>query len=182
MPPRLHTYVIGLGANLGDRLSTLRQAVGRLESLGRRLAISQLYETDPVAPPQPDYLNAALLLETALAPAELLDALLAIERELGRERRERWGPRTLDLDLLYGPNLIVNEPSLTLPHPELHRRAFALVPLLEVAPDAVDPVSGARYEALAQGLDVSGLRPVETFTPGRAEWLGSTVLTSSSVQ
>src|SRR5690349_9604716 len=112
-------YVIGLGANLGDRLSTLKSAVSALAGIGSIRAVSHLYETAAVGPPQPDYLNAAVLLESSLEPTALLGELLAIERAHGRQRRERWGARTLDLDLLYSPELRLSEPDLTLPHPEL---------------------------------------------------------------
>src|SRR5690242_18192687 len=113
---------IGLGANLGDRLGALVRAAGLLGEVGRVRARSQVYETAPVGPPQPDYLNAAVLLETDLAPLPLLGRLLGIEAALGRVRdpRERFGPRTLDLDvLLLGPGgqLVVSEPALTVPHP-----------------------------------------------------------------
>jgi 2-amino-4-hydroxy-6-hydroxymethyldihydropteridine diphosphokinase len=174
------SYVVGLGANLGERVATLKSAVLALQAHGDVQAISHLYETTAVGPPQPDYLNAAVLLESRLAPGQLLLELLAIERSHGRERRERWGPRTLDLDLLYSPALLLNEPDLTLPHPELTRRAFALTPLLDVAPSARDPHSGTRYADLLTGLGEQGLRRLETapswdprpnrsVAPGRAE-------------
>jgi 2-amino-4-hydroxy-6-hydroxymethyldihydropteridine diphosphokinase len=174
------SYVVGLGANLGDRVATLKSAVLALQAHGDVQAISDLYETAAVGPPQPDYLNAAVRLESALAPGRLLLELLTIERAHGRERRERWGPRTLDLDLLYSPALLLNEPDLTLPHPELARRAFALTPLLDVTPSAVDPHSGARYADLLAALGEPGLRRLETaptwdprpnpsVAPGRAE-------------
>ena len=114
-------YVVGLGANLGDRLTTLASAVRALAHEGVVLRLSSVYETQAVGPPQPDYLNAAILLGSTLPPLELLGALLTIERAHGRERRERWGPRTLDLDLLYSPGLELNDPVLTLPHPERQR-------------------------------------------------------------
>lgn len=152
------SYVIGLGANLGDRFQTLRSALEQLASAGAILQVSSVYETAPVGPPQPDFLNAAVLLETTLEPLSLLQQLLRIERAHGRERRERWGPRTLDLDLLHSPDLVVDDPTLTLPHPELARRAFALVPLLDVAPDARDARSGAPYAELLERLDTSPLR------------------------
>jgi 2-amino-4-hydroxy-6-hydroxymethyldihydropteridine diphosphokinase len=169
-----------LGANLGERVATLKSAVLALQAHGEVPAISHLYETTAVGPPQPDYLNAAVLLQSRLAPGQLLLELLTIERTHGRERRERWGPRTLDLDLLYSPALLLNEPDLTLPHPELTRRAFALTPLLDVTPDAVDPHSGTRYADLLAGLGEQGLRRLETaptwdprpnrsVAPGRAE-------------
>jgi 2-amino-4-hydroxy-6-hydroxymethyldihydropteridine diphosphokinase len=159
-PSRL--FVIGLGANLGDRLATLRSALRAIGGLGSLEGVSALYETQAVGPPQPDYLNGAALLSAGLAPNQLLDALLAIERAHGRERRERWGPRTLDLDLLHSPGLVLDDPALTLPHAELHRRPFALVPLLEVLPDACDARSGASYSELLASLDRSSLRRLET--------------------
>ena len=165
-PPR--PYIIGLGANLGDRRGTLKSAVLALKRCGTVRAVSALYESAAVGPPQPDYLNAAVLLESLLAPTELLEQLLAIERAHGRERRERWGPRTLDLDLLHSPDLVLVEPGLTLPHPELTRRAFALAPLADVAPEARDPRSGARYVDLLRALAEPGLRLVET----AATWFG----------
>ncbi len=160
------SYVIGLGANLGDRLGTLKSAVLALELHGAVRAVSDLYESAAVGPPQPDYLNAAVLLETVLTPHRLLVGLLAVERAHGRERRERWGPRTLDLDLLDSPGLALAEAGLTLPHPELLRRAFALAPLIDVAPEARDPHSGRRYVDLALPLETHGVRRLET----RASW------------
>lgn len=148
-------YVVGLGANLGDRVGTLRSAVLALGAHGSVRQLSHLYETAAVGPPQPDYLNAAALLESSLAPLVLLRALLDIELSHGRERRERWGPRTLDLDLLHSPALVVREAALTLPHPELGRRAFALAPLVDVLPEGTDPLSGARFSDLLASLDQS---------------------------
>lgn len=150
---------IGLGANLGDRLATLRAATGRLAALGRVDAVSRVYETAPVGPPQPDYLNAAVLLETDRSPQELLEGLLAIERELGRVRAEKWGPRTIDLDLLWVEGVVLNGERLTVPHPHLRARAFALAPMLEVVPDAADPATGERYADLP--LDRAGVRPID---------------------
>ena len=155
-------YVIGLGANLGDRLATLRSAVTALGRWGSLCAVSDVYETAPVGPPQPAFLNAAVLLETELEPRALLDQLLAIERAHGRERVERWGPRTLELDLLCSGDLTIDEPGLTLPHPELPRRAFALLPLLDVVPDARDARSGFRYAELIRAIDCGGVRRFET--------------------
>jgi len=162
------TYVIGLGANLGDRAATLKSAVLALARQGQVHAVSDLYESAAVGPPQPDYLNAAVLLESRLGPGDLLRELLLIERAHGRERRERWGPRTLDLDLLHSPELVLSEPDLTLPHPELTQRAFALGPLVDVAPEARDPRSGARYRDALQALSDQSLRRVET----SATWFG----------
>jgi 2-amino-4-hydroxy-6-hydroxymethyldihydropteridine diphosphokinase len=141
--------VIGLGANLGDRLTTLRgaaRAIGEAAQVGRLVGGSRIFETAPVGgPPQPPFLNAAVLVEAEDAPLALLEDLLAIEARFGRVRRERWGPRTLDLDLLWIAGTTVNDARLVVPHPRLTERAFALLPLLDVAPDARDPTTGAPY-------------------------------------
>jgi len=155
-----HRYVIGLGANLGDRLRTLRAAVLALDATGQVQRLSHIYETPALGPPQPDYLNAAVLFDSSLPARALLDELLRIEQRHGRERRERWGPRTLDLDLLLSPGLTLDEPGLTLPHPELARRSFALVPLLDVLPEARDELSGASYAELLTQLDPTTVRCV----------------------
>jgi 2-amino-4-hydroxy-6-hydroxymethyldihydropteridine diphosphokinase len=126
---------VGLGANLGDREATLRHAVALLdaEAAIAVLAVSSLRETEPVGVVgQPPFLNGAALLDTPLAPRGLLDRLLAVERRLGRVRAERWGPRTVDLDLLLYGDAVLDEPGLTVPHPRLHERAFALEPLVEL--------------------------------------------------
>jgi 2-amino-4-hydroxy-6-hydroxymethyldihydropteridine diphosphokinase len=127
--------VVALGSNLGSREALLRLAEWALDAAPRVSvgARSRLYRTDPVGPPQPDYLNAALALTTDASPRALLETLLAVEARLGRVRGERWGPRTLDLDLLVCGRR-VDEPDLTVPHPRLRERAFALAPLLDVAP------------------------------------------------
>ena len=148
--------VVGVGANLGDRLATMRQAVdavGRVATIVKR---SPVYETAPVGgPQQPPFLNAAVLILYAGAPLALLDALLAIEADLGRVRRERWGPRTIDLDILWIDALAVRDPRLEVPHPRLTERAFALLPLLDVVPDARDPLTGALYTAPAGDIHLT---------------------------
>lgn len=143
--------VVGLGANLGDRLATMREAAARLHQVPgvAVLARSRVFETAPVGgPPQPAFLNAALLLACTLPPTTLLDAMLGIERELGRIRGEgevRFGPRSLDLDVLWIDGVVIDEPCLVVPHPRLVGRAFALRPMLDVAPAASDPVTGLCY-------------------------------------
>jgi len=149
--------VIGLGANLGDRLGALRAATARIGELGAVRARSGVYETAPVDAPPPSYLNAAIAIETTLSPEELMRALLAIEASMGRVRAEKNGPRTIDLDVLWIEGVARSSEELTVPHPRLTERAFALGPLLEVAPDARDPVGGQRYADFA--LDRSSLRP-----------------------
>jgi len=148
--------VVGLGANLGDRLQSLRDATLRIAELGRIHARSRVYETEPVGPPQPRYLNAAVALETKLSPEELMRALLAIESDMGRVRAEKNGPRTIDLDVLWIEATAVETELLTVPHPRLAERAFALAPLLEVAPAARDPKWKRPYAEL--NFDVSTIR------------------------
>ena len=153
---------IGLGGNVGDAVATLRAALHDLDTLPetRLLRASRLYRTPAWGlAEQPDFVNAAALVDTALGARELLDGLLAIERAFGRERRERWGPRVLDLDLLLYGEATIDEPGLRVPHPHLHERVFALVPLLEVAPDAVIPGLGPARDALAK-LDRDGIEVV----------------------
>jgi 2-amino-4-hydroxy-6-hydroxymethyldihydropteridine diphosphokinase len=135
---------IALGSNLGDRTAHLQHAIARLRLFLRDLKHSRLIETEPVGVEdgQPAYLNGAAIGDTALGPRELLDQLLLIERERGRSRPFKGAARTLDLDLIMLGDLIVDEPGLRLPHPRFRDRLFVLEPLAEVAPAAVDPVSG----------------------------------------
>ena len=155
---------IGLGGNVGDVAATLRGALAALDALPgtRLLRASRFYRTPAWGvEAQPDFINAAAVVETTLAPRALLDALLAIERDHGRERAadgSRWGPRTLDLDLLLHGDAVIDEPGLVVPHPQMHLRAFVLVPLAEVAPDAEVPGRGRVAELLA-GLDAGGIVP-----------------------
>lgn len=150
--------VVGLGSNLGDRRAILAGGVRKLAGLGRVAAISSAYETDPIGPAQPSFLNGAVRLLTREEPLELLRRMLEIERAAGRVRLERWGPRTLDLDLLWIDGLSLELPGLTVPHPELPSRAFALLPLLEVAPAAADPRSGRPYTELLGAVSGQGVR------------------------
>lgn len=147
--------VIGMGANLGMREAVLEAAVVRMASHPhlRLLRRSRWRETEPVGGPagQPRFLNGAVLVESRLEPLGLLETLLAIERELGRDRttEARHGPRAIDLDVLFIEGVCVDSPSLSVPHPRLRERRFALEPLLEVLPDACDPRDG---EPLARFL------------------------------
>jgi 2-amino-4-hydroxy-6-hydroxymethyldihydropteridine diphosphokinase len=145
--------VVGLGANLGDRLASLRVATSRVAELGAIRARSHVYETEPVldsaGPPQPRYLNAAVALDTDLAPDALMKALLAIEASMGRVRAEKNASRTIDLDVLWIEDIVCASDVLVVPHPRLAERAFALGPLLEVAPDARDPETHRAYADVA---------------------------------
>lgn len=151
---------VGLGSNLGDRLANLRRAV---ELLGRDpavrvVAVSRVYETAPVGPPQPDYLNAVASVLTTSSARELLDRCLAVEQEMGRVRQDRWGPRIIDLDLLTFGDDDIDEPGLQVPHPRMHERAFVLVPLLELTADPKLP-GGRRVASLRTGTGLlSGVR------------------------
>src|SRR5918995_6742047 len=143
---------VGLGANLGDRERTIRAALAALDARWdvAVVAVSTLRETDPVGyVDQPRFLNGAAALETELSARELLDALLEVERGLGRERHERWGPRRIDLDLLLYADETIDEPGLTVPHPRLHERHFALEPLLDLEPELVIPGYGRVSDLLA---------------------------------
>jgi 2-amino-4-hydroxy-6-hydroxymethyldihydropteridine diphosphokinase len=151
---------IALGSNLGDSAAILQGAIVALRNHPhiRVTTVSDWYQTAPVGPPQPDYLNGCALLETDLAPAELLRVMLAIEAQFGRQRRERWGPRHLDLDLLFFGELVMATPTLQIPHPHLQERAFVLVPLAAIAPTWRDPTSGLTVAALLQKVDATGVR------------------------
>lgn len=129
---------LGLGSNLGDRVGFLRTAVAALPDL---VATSPVYETAPVGGPddQGAYLNVVAQLDTALHPRELLEVCRALEREAGRVREVRWGPRTLDVDVLWVEGHEVDEPDLQVPHPRLRERRFVLAPLADLAPDLVTP-------------------------------------------
>jgi 2-amino-4-hydroxy-6-hydroxymethyldihydropteridine diphosphokinase len=149
---------VGLGANLGDREETLRRAVELLaaEPGIEVVAVSSLRETEPVGyVDQPPFLNGACAIETELSPRDLLERLLAIERALGRERGEgpRWGPRTIDLDLLLYGQETVEEPGLTVPHPRLSKRSFALEPLIELDPGLRLPDGRGLQGLLSPGVE-----------------------------
>ena len=155
----MHTAYIGIGGNVaswgGPPESTLAAAALRLQSFGQVAARSSLYSTEPVGfAEQPRFVNAAVALETNLAPHALLGGLMAIEKEFGRDRSAGFvnGPRTLDLDILLFDDLILREPGLEIPHPRLAERAFVLIPLAEIAPQIADPRSGQTVSQLLHDL------------------------------
>jgi 2-amino-4-hydroxy-6-hydroxymethyldihydropteridine diphosphokinase len=153
------TATLALGSNLGDRLATLQRAVDLLaERDVRAVESSRVWETDPVGGPseQPAFLNAVIRAKTDLDPKALLGAALDVEAALGRIRTQRWGPRTIDIDVLLYDEVILDEPGLTVPHPRMCDRAFVVLPLLDLDPDPVLP-DGRRVLDLR--VDPSGARP-----------------------
>lgn len=152
--------LVGLGGNLGDVAATFHAALARLRTGGGRiLAASSIWRTPPWGRvDQPAFLNACVRLETDLSPRALLDLCLSTETALGRVRNEKWGPRTLDLDLLDVDGQAVDEPGLTLPHPWIAERAFVLVPLAEIAPDR--RIAGRRVADLAAAIERGEMTPI----------------------
>ncbi|HCV43320.1 MAG TPA: 2-amino-4-hydroxy-6-hydroxymethyldihydropteridine diphosphokinase [Bacteroidetes bacterium] len=142
---------IGLGSNVGQREKFLNKAVAELKNVRDTKVVwaSSVYETDPVGKTdQPKFLNAAVEIETQLQPNELYEEVKAIETRLGRTKTERWGPREIDIDILVYDGLVFQDEEVTVPHPEMERRKFVLVPLKEIAPDLVHPISGMTMEEL----------------------------------
>jgi 2-amino-4-hydroxy-6-hydroxymethyldihydropteridine diphosphokinase len=156
---------VGVGANLGDRWGFLALAARALRASPGIAVVrgSRVWDSAPLGPPQPRYLNAALELETTLPPRALLAALKAVERQARRRRDVRWGARTLDLDLLLLGGLAVAEPGLAVPHPELAARRFALQPLAELCPRAVVPGTGATVAGLLAAAPAWDLREVGAY-------------------
>lgn len=143
---RARILVVGMGTNQGDRLGFLTRAGEALAAWGRVEAVASLWESEAVGPPQPRYWNSAVRLRAPGSPVELVDRLLAIEAGLGRVRTVRWGPRVIDLDLLWLEGEVSLDRRAEVPHPHLHERSFALVPLLELVPGAVDPRTGLAFD------------------------------------
>jgi 2-amino-4-hydroxy-6-hydroxymethyldihydropteridine diphosphokinase len=156
---KMYRVFVGLGSNVGERLKFLKSAVAELKKLQdtRLVWASSVYETDPVGNPnQAKFLNAAVEIETPLKPDELFTQVKAIELRVGRTKNERWGPREIDVDILLYDGLVYSDNDVTVPHPEMERRKFVLVPLREIAPDLVHPVSGMTMEELVAACKDSG--------------------------
>ncbi|MFQ6110472.1 MAG: 2-amino-4-hydroxy-6-hydroxymethyldihydropteridine diphosphokinase [Nitrospinota bacterium] len=155
---------LGLGSNMGDPLARCREALKRLDSSPgfKLLASSSFYLTEPLGPIRQDpFVNAAALIETALSPWQSLALLKGVEKEMGRVEGPRWGPRVIDLDILLYGERVIESPELTIPHRELHRRRFVLVPLLELDPSLSHPVLGLSLRELVEALPEEGwVRPL----------------------
>lgn len=166
---RVSRVFIGIGSNLGDRLATISRAIqdlGRLPRI-RVVQMATLFETQPIGGPlpQPDFLNTVVEIDTDLPPLELLDRLQDLERSLGRQPSDiRWAPRAIDLDILLYDQCIMNDPRLTIPHVQLHRRRFALEPLAQLAPDVTHPVLHQTIRELLASLPPTAGR-VEAVEP-----------------
>ncbi|MFJ7314763.1 2-amino-4-hydroxy-6-hydroxymethyldihydropteridine diphosphokinase [Pseudomonas sp. NPDC098747] len=150
---------IGMGSNLADPAEQLRSAVDALAQLPQTalVSVSAFYQSDSLLPGQPRYTNAVAALDSALAPLDLLDALQAIENDQGRERLERWGPRTLDLDILLFGDRLIDEPRLKVPHYQIQERAFVLYPLAELAPADLRLADGRSLADLLAACPFVGL-------------------------
>jgi len=158
-PEMDHTIYLALGSNLGDRSANLKAAVASLPPDVTVLAESPVYETKPWGlADQPDFLNLALEGKTQLTPLALLARLKRLETQLGRRPSVRYGPRLIDLDILFYDALVANTPQLTIPHPRLHERAFVLVPLADIAPDFIHPALGKSVRELLAGVDAGGVK------------------------
>lgn len=164
-----HTAYIALGSNLGDRHAYIHQAIEYLDN-SALITIEQsspIIETNPVGPVvQGNYLNAVTGIKTELGPFQILELMLNIERQLGRIRGEKWGPRTIDLDLIIYDQLIINnDPRLILPHPRMHERYFVLQPLAAIAPDLIHPVIGKSIARILSQLHADSTSQAHTPSP-----------------
>ena len=168
---------VGLGSNLDDLPRHIAEAIGSLSELGDLVATSALYETAPIGgPEQGPYLNAVAVLDTHLSARQLLEECLRIEKEHGRERLERWGPRTLDLDIVLYGTATIDEDGLTVPHPRLHVRRFVLEPLLEAWPEAKLP-DGSAVAGLLPGVADQAVRRMQGPIPSRSFTAAAVVTT-----
>jgi len=155
---------IGLGSNVGDRLGALRRALSLMKRKGIEIIKkSDVFETPPVGlTEQPKFLNACVLVKTSMDPQLLLAQLKGIEAAIGRQNRGHWGPREIDLDILYIDDLVIREGELEIPHPRMHERAFVLVPLSQISPQWRHPILGKTVEELTREVSSSGIIRITT--------------------
>lgn len=166
----MHEIYLGLGSNLGNSFQLMKSAVAFFQSSGhfQNIRVSSLYETDPVGyTDQPSFLNAVFCGETKLSPHELLDVCRAVESHLDRVRLVRWGPRTIDADILLVGTLQVNEPELVIPHPRMFERSFVLIPLMEVCSPEISAFYNLPYHV--EKLPAQGIRKLESYE-ANTEW------------
>ncbi|MFN2176064.1 MAG: 2-amino-4-hydroxy-6-hydroxymethyldihydropteridine diphosphokinase [Anaerolineales bacterium] len=158
----IRNVFLGLGSNLGDRLENLRKASLSIEAEMVVQQYSSIYETAPWGyHDQPEFLNQVLKCATKLKPLELLSFLKRIEQEMGRETSFLYGPRLIDIDILFYNQLVINYPRLSIPHPQIEKRAFVLVPLMEIAPDFCHPATGRTVQEMYQEVDKQGIKKVK---------------------
>lgn len=153
---KYHKAYLGIGSNLGDRMENLRSSLRLIDETNHSKVVrtSPVYETEPYGDVEQDnFLNAVVEIETQLSPGQLMDTLLSIEAELKRERIIHWGPRTIDLDILFYDDLVSSDPHITLPHPGVHERLFVLVPLCDIASDLRHPVLGESCSELVRKIE-----------------------------
>jgi len=160
---RSHTVFISLGSNQGDREKALIEAAASLSPEITPTAFSKIYETPPWGyDQQPPFLNQVIRAETSLPPLELLDKFKAIEKDLGRKPTFRYGPRVIDVDILFYDATIISSGRLTIPHPEIEKRAFVLVPMMDIAPDFIHPVNGRSITNLLKDLPTENIKEYQS--------------------
>lgn len=162
----MYQVLLGLGSNIGHRRQNLEQAVALLSEILLVTAVSPVYESEPWGPvAQPAFLNACLCAQTDIAPPTLLSSLKILEKEMGRTPTVQWGPRLIDIDILLYEDVVVQSADLTIPHPFMHERAFVLIPLADIAPEAVHPLEKKTIAELATAVGAAGLKQLSGRIP-----------------
>lgn len=152
----MYSVFIGIGSNLGNRIANCNEGLEQISKMSKIIKTSSLYESEPVGVEnQPKFINAVVNIKTLLSPFNLLDSLKLIEKKVGRKKTFRWGPRVLDLDILFYDKLILNDEKLTIPHAELHNRIFTLMPMAEIEPNFEHPTINKSVDKLLNDLDYS---------------------------